>query len=259
MTSRTRWTERTTAPRARNLAAEDRSVLITIAVAAAVAFVGAWFPAPDSPRVGQASAQEVRDWVTANATALLLTAVALLLVALAFLVIASGLAALARRHLGHGILTDLLLASGTVVAILLTLDTGASTLALLLPGLVDTTLTDVSDQVIVGWLGIGGYTHLLGDLQIAFVASALACGSLIARRLGLVNRWLAYGGLAISASAGVGALAIVTSIAALYPLWFIGTFGLYLALAVLAVAALLAARVVGRSARTAGDPSPTGG
>jgi hypothetical protein len=232
---------------ASRLAPEDRTPLLVIAVAATAAFVGGWFPEPDSPRVGQASAADVRAWADANAGALHTAATALMIVAVSFIVVASGLSALARRHLRGSMLSELVVGSAVAVSVLMVLDTAASTMSLLLPGLVDTKLADVSDPVVVGWLAIGGFTHFLGDLQLAFVALALASGSLIARRLGLVNRWLCYGGLVIAGCAAVGTLGITLALGVLYPLWFVGTFGLYLGLLVLAVSALLARRRLART------------
>jgi len=100
---------------------------------------------------------------------------------------------------------------------------------------------------VVSWLAIGGFTHFLGDLQMAFVVLALASGCLIALRLGLVNRWLCYGGLVISGCAALVTLGISLALGALYPLWFVGAFGLYLSLLVLAVSAVLARRRLGRT------------
>jgi len=237
-----RTTQRTT-----TLAAEDRTTLLVIAVASTAAFVGGWFPAPDGPRVGQSSAADVRTWVDANAGALHTTATAMVIVAMSFIIVASGLSSLARRRLRGSMLPELVVGSAVVVAVLTVLDVAAATMSLLLPRLVDTTLADVSDPVVVSWLAIGGFTHFLGDLQIAFVVLALASGCLIALRLGLVNRWLCYGGLVISGCAALGTLGISLALGALYPLWFVGAFGLYLSLLVLAVSAVLARRRLGRT------------
>jgi hypothetical protein len=228
------------------LSPEDRGTLLVVAVASAAAFLAGWFPAPDGPRVGQATAADVRTWVDTNAGALHTAAMAMMVVTVGFLVVASGLSSLARRHLRGSMLSELVVGSAVVVAVLMILDIAASTMSLLLPGLVDTTLSDVSDPVIVGWLAIGGFAHFLGDLQLAFVAVALAAGCLIARRLDLVNRWLCYGGLVVACCAALGTLGITLSLGALYPFWFVGMFGLYVSLLVLAVSAVLARRRLGR-------------
>jgi hypothetical protein len=234
-------------PTAAVLSPRDRATLLVVAVAAAVAFVaGFFFPPPDGPRVGQASAAEVRSWVEANSVALHAAATGLVLAAVGFLVVAAGVSALVRRHLPGSMLSELLVGGTVVVAVLLVLDTAAQTMGLLLPGLVDTDLAEVSDPVVVTWLAVGGFTHFLGDLQMAFIAVVLASGSLAAHRLGLVNRWLCYAGLGLAGCAVLGTLGITLSVDALYPLWFAGIYGFYLSLLVLAASALLSWRRVGR-------------
>jgi hypothetical protein len=225
------------------LQTEDRGTLLVIGVLGAVAFfAGFFFPPPDSPRVGQASAAEVRRWVADHSGSLHAAATALVLAAVCFVVVSSGLSALVRRRLEGSMVAELLVASATVVAVLLTLDTAAQTMGRILPSLLDTNLADVSDPVVVAWLAIGGFTHFLGDLQMAFIAVLLASGSLATLRLHLVNRWLCYVGLALAGCAGLGALGITLSVRALYPLWFVGIYGFYFSLLVLAASAMLAWR-----------------
>jgi hypothetical protein len=235
------------------LLVEDRATLLVIAIAAAVSFVaGFFFPPPDSPRVGQADAAEVRRWVETNSGALHVAATALLLAAVGFVVVSAGMSALVRRHLRGSMLSELLVSGAVVVAVLLILDTAAQTMALILPGLLDTNLADVSDPVVVTWLAVGGFTHFLGDLQMAFIAVVLTSVSLAGLRLRLINRWLCYLGLVVAACAALGTLGITLSLRVLYPLWFVGIYGFYLSLLVLAVSALLAWRRVGRL----DDPDP---
>ena len=74
----------------------------------------------------------------------------------------------------------------------------------------------------------------------------LASASLAGRRLRLVNRWLCYVGLVLAACAALGTLGITLSLRVLYPPWFVGIYGFYLSLLVIAVSALLAWRRVGR-------------
>jgi hypothetical protein len=51
----------------------------------------------------------------------------------------------------------------------------------------------------------------------------------------------------VSGCAALGTLGITLALGALYPLWFVGTFGLYLSLLVLAASAVLARRRLGRT------------
>ncbi len=231
---------------------KDRSTVAVISVAAAVAFVaGFFFPPPDSPRVGQASAADVRGWAAAHSGSLHAAATGLVLAAVGFVVVSAGLSALVRRRLDGSMLAELLVGSAAVVAVLLVLDTAAQTMSLILPGLLDTTLVDVSDPVVVAWLAIGGFTHFLGDLQMAFIAVLLASGSLATLRLHLVHRWLCYVGLGLASCAALGTFGITLSVRVLYPLWFVGIYGFYLSLLVLAVSAALAWRRMGKAQRLA--------
>lgn len=220
----------------------DVPALRVVAVASAAVFVASWFPAPDSPGYGGATPAAVRAWAVANAGALHVSTTAMLVVAVGFVLVASALASVARRHLGTPQTADVLVACAAVGGLLVVMDAASSSVALLLPGLVGTNLAVVSDDVVVGWLSIAGYTHLLGDLQVAFVALALLSGTIIAGRVGLVNRALEIAGLVVATAAGVAAVGIVFGASALYPLWFVGTFGLYLALLVVSVASLRALR-----------------
>jgi hypothetical protein len=229
---------------------QDRGALLVLGIAALITFLAGWVSTPDSPRVGQASAAEVRDWATANASALHTYATASVLASIGFLIVAASLSALVRRHLRGSMLSELILGSVVAFVVLTVLDTAASTIGLLLPGLIDTKLPDVADPVVRSWLAISGFTHLLGDLRMAFVATMIATGSLIALNLRLTNKWLCYAGLVIAGSAAIGVLGITLSIAALYPLWFAGMFGLYFALAALATSAFLTRRRVLRGSKS---------
>jgi hypothetical protein len=228
--------------RALVLTTQDRPTLLVMAVAASLGFIASFFPAPDAPRVGQASAADVRAWVDANSTALHVAVTSILLLAVAIVVVAAGLAALSRRHLAASMLPEALLGAAVVVAVMLVLDVAASATSLILPGMVDTSLADVSDPVVVNWLAIGGYTHFLGDLQVAFVAVVMVSGSLAARALRLVNRWWCYLGTVVGICGAVGTLAITSTVPALYVFWFVGMFGFVISLLVVAVSCLLVLR-----------------
>jgi hypothetical protein len=161
--------------------------------------------------------------------------------------VAAALSALVKRRLPGSLLAELTLASGLMFALLFLLNTAAETMTLLLPGMVGTDLSKVEDTVLVGWYGISGYTHLLGDLQMAFIALALVAVPLAALRTGLVNRWLCWIGLLLGGCAALGTVGIVLSIEPFYPLWFAGMFGFFFALIVLAISCLMTWRRVGRT------------
>jgi hypothetical protein len=227
---------------------DDRRTLLAMTATSGLGFIASWLPAPDAPNLGDAGATEVRDWIAANSTALRVSALAMLLTALCLVVTAAGLASLARRRLAPSMLPDALLACTVVVAVVLVLDIAASTTGRVVPQLLDTTISDVTDPVVVGWLAIGGYAHYLGDLNMAFIAVVLVSGSLLALRLHLTKRWLCYLGVALGVCGGLGVIGLVLAVPVLYALWFAGIFGLYLGLLVLCVSCLLAWRRVAKDA-----------
>lgn len=223
----------------------DRPRLLVVAIAAAAVLVAGFLAPPDGLDLGSGDAAGIRGWVEGNAAALHVAAVSITVAALGLVVVASGVSALARRHLPGSMLPDLMLAGSLGAALVLLADLAAQTTGLLLPGLVGTRLGDVDDAVVVGWIAVGGVTHLLADLQVAFLALAITAGSIAALRLQLVNRWLCYAGLAVGASALLGTASILLGATVLYPFWFVTVFGLFASMLVLAVSALLARRRVG--------------
>jgi hypothetical protein len=245
----TRATKRS--PRVDILNLHDRSTLLVVGIAALVTFVAGWVSAPESPRFGQASAADVRTWFETNAGALRVYATASMVAAVGFIIVAAGLSALARRHLKGSMLSEVVVGSVSLVVALTVLDTAAATVGTLLPRLIDTTLPAVQDPIVRSWLAVAAFTHFVGDLKMAFIALLVAAGSLIALRLHLTNRWLCFAGLAVSAGAGLGTLSVTLTVPALYPTWFVGMFGLYLALAVLATSAFLTRRRIARASRPA--------
>lgn len=224
----------------------DRARLLVVAVAAFAVGIAGFVSPPDGLDQGSADPASLRGWVEGNAAALHAAAVSITIAALGLVVVASGVSALARRHLTGSMLPELMLAGSLGAALVLLADLAAQTTGLLLPGLVGTQLDDVDDAVVVGWTAVGGVTHLLADLQVAFLAVAITAGSLAALRLQLVNRWLCYAGLVVGASAVLGTASIVLGATVLYPFWFVAVFGLYASMLVLGVSALLARRRTGR-------------
>jgi hypothetical protein len=234
----------------------DRPRLLVIAMAAVAVFVAGFLAPPDGLDLVSDDATGIRRWVEGNAAALHVAAVSITVAALGLVVVASGVSALVRRHLPGSMLPELMLAGSLGAALVLLADLTAQTTGLLLPGLVGTRLTDVDDAVLVGWTAVGGVTHLLADLQVAFLAVAITAGSLAALRLQLVNRWLCYAGIAVGASAVLGTASILLGATVLYPFWFVTVFGLFASMLVLAVSALLTRRRVGRAVVSIVDAAP---
>jgi hypothetical protein len=232
------------------LVSADRSTLLAIALTSGVAFIACWLPAPDAPGLGSSDADAVRAWIAANSTALRASAVAIMLVSVTLVATAAGLVSLARRRLSASLVPDLTLACAVVVGVVLMLDIAASTTGRVVPQLLDTTISDVTDPVVVGWLAVGGYAHYLGDLNMVFISVLLACGSQLALRLRLTKRWLCYLGMALGACGGLGVIGLMLAVPALYPLWFAGMFGLYLGLLVLSISCLLSWRRLASAPRS---------
>lgn len=217
----------------------DRPRLLVVAIAALAVFAAAFVSPPDGFDLGAADAAGARGWVEGNAAALHVAAVSITVAALGLLVVAAGVSALVRRHLPGSMLPELLVAGSFGAALLMLVDLAPQTVGLLLPDLVGTRLDDVDDAVVDGWTAVGGVTHLLADLQVAFLAIAITAGSLAALRLRLVNRWLCYAGLAVGASAVLGTASILLGATVLYPFWFVAVFGLFASMLVLSVSAFL--------------------
>lgn len=233
------------------LDADDRTRLSVVAVAAALTCLAAFVAPPDGLALGSADAGSVRAWWTSHAVTLHAAALSAVVAAVGLIVVAAGVSALVRRHSPRSMLPELMVAGGVGTAVILLIDLSAQAVGLLLPDLVGTRLDQVDDGIVAGWVAAAGVTHLLGDLQVCFLAVTITAGSLAALRIGLVLRWLCYAGLAVGVSAALGSFSIVLGAAALYPFWFVAVFGLYASMGVLAVSALLARRRI-RLAATGG-------
>lgn len=243
-------TAEATRPRVRRTAvvgAEDRGLLLTIALAATATFVAGFVPPPDGFDLTTGDAAKARAWIESGSAALHAATIAVVVAAVGLVVVAATMSALLRRHRSGSPLSELMLGGAVATAIVLVVDVAAQAVGLLLPGLVGTSTEQVDDRIVVGWVAVAGVTHLLGDLQVAFLAVVLLSGSWAALQLQLMNRWLCFGGMAVGAAAVLGTLSIALGAAALYPFWFVAVFGFYASMLVLAVAALLARRRAGRT------------
>jgi len=222
----------------------DRPRLLVVAIAALVVFAAAFVSPPDGYDLGSDDAAGARGWFEGNASTLHVAALSITVAALGLVVVASGVSALVRRHLPGSMLPDMMVAGSLGTALLMLVDLASQAVGLLLPDLVGTRLDDVDDAVVVGWTAVGGVTHLLADLQVAFLAVAITAGSIAALRLRLVNRWLCYAGLVVGASAMLGTASILLGATVLYPFWFVAVFGLFASMLVLSVSAFLVRRRV---------------
>jgi hypothetical protein len=178
----------------------------------------------DGPVPGSATAEEVREFVAADDVAIRVAATSGLLAVVALLVLVSSLATMARQVRPRSGLPDLILLAGLLVAVVQLMNTAASAMVRLLPGLLGSDLARTDDATVRGWWDLTGFTHFLGDLQMAPVAVLLLAVS----AAGLLPRWLAWAGVVIGVSAALGTLGATTALEPLYPLWFAGLFGWWL-------------------------------
>lgn len=194
---------------------------------------------PDGPGIATATADQVRQHVTASGATIRADAVVGMVAVTAALVFFCALTRQVRDRLPGSLLADLLLASGILVVAYHWLITTAEALTTLLPHLIGSDLGSVNDATLQGWYGLTGYTHFLGDLAIIPMALTMAAFSLAGRRGKLLPRWLTWAGLAVATAAAVGAVGILLAVDALYPAWFVGLFGYWFWVLAIAVTSLI--------------------
>jgi hypothetical protein len=219
---------------------QPRGGLATTAVSGLVLFLLGWVATPpDGPDVGQASADQIRQFVEANDLAIRVAVTAGLCTAVTLVVFTGSLADRIRVASPGSAAAGAVAGAGLLVAVVQLLDVAAVGAPRLLPGLIGTDLADVDDATLRGWYGLTGFTHFLGDLQMAPIAVVLVATSVAALRRRLLPRWLGWTGLVLGAAAALGVVGITLASSALYPLWFVGLFGWWLwALAVAIVSGL---------------------
>ncbi len=201
-----------------------RDPRLPAAVSSVGLFVLALTATVDGPVPGTATAEQVREFAWSSDVAIRVAATTGLLAVVALLVFVSSLATMARQGRPGSVLPDLILGAGLCLAVVQLLGTAASTMVGLLPGLLGTDLAATDDATVRGWYDLTGFTHFLGDLQMAPVAVALLAVS----AAGLLPRWIAWAGTVIGVAAALGAVGATTAAEPLYPLWFVGLFGWWL-------------------------------
>jgi hypothetical protein len=219
----------TSGPPARAPLPGPRGALAASAVSGLLLFLlGLVATPPDGPAVGTATADQIREFVRENDLALRLAVTAGLLVVAALVVFVGALAARIRAAAPGSPLVAAVSGAGLLVAVVQLLDVAAVGTPRLLPGLIGTSLTEVDDATLRGWYSLAGFTHFLGDLQMAPIAVVLVAFSIAALRLRLLPRWLGWAGAVLGAAAALGAVGITLDCSQLYPLWFVGLFGWWL-------------------------------
>jgi hypothetical protein len=217
-----------------------RDGLGAVAVTGVLLFVaGLLSSGTEGPPVGQASADRIRAYTEASAGSIRLAVAVGLLAVVTLVVFTAALATRIRLAAPGSVLACAVAGAGLLIAVVQLLDVAATGVPRLLPGLIGTSLADVDDATLRGWYGLTGFTHFLGDLQMAPIAVVLLGTSIAGLRHRLVPRWLGWAGVVLGAAAALGVLGIALAVDALYPLWFTGLFGWWLwTLAVAIVAAV---------------------
>jgi hypothetical protein len=158
----------------------DRGAALTAAVVGPLFFLLGLVQPPQGPAVGVATAAQIRAFTIEHDTAIRVGAAIGVLGALAVLMFTAALARLIRDVSPNSMLASLVTGAGVLLTGVYLLNTAALAMTALLPGLIDVDLATVDDATLRGWYALTGFTHLLGDLQMAPIA--FGHGRLLRRR-----------------------------------------------------------------------------
>jgi hypothetical protein len=233
-----------------------RGAAITAAVAGPLILVISFAQPPEGPDVTTATAEQVRAWAASQATALRIGALGGMLALAALLVITAALTRVLRDALPGSLAAALFAGAGYLLAGSLFLTTTANAMPAVLPDLIGAQLTTVDDYVLRGWYGLTGFTHLLGDFQMAFIALLIGVFSLAALRTRVLPRWIAWLGVAVAVSAALGTAGVTLNSGPLYGFWFGGLFGWVLWYPVVGITLALRTRTNRRAAKATGEAQP---
>jgi hypothetical protein len=204
---------------------DERGTLLLAAASGLLLLATTFFQPPEGPKVGRATAAQIRTFAAEHSTGIRIGATAEVIAFVMVVVFTAALARLIRSRAPGSITAGLVAAGGVLIGVQLWLDTAATSMTLLLPDLIDTKLATTNDTTVLSWYGLTGFTHFLGDLLMAPVVLTMAAFSIAALRERLLPRWLAWLGVAFAASGALGTLGITTSFGLLYSFWFGGLFG----------------------------------
>ncbi|WP_328472247.1 hypothetical protein OHA21_09365 [Actinoplanes sp. NBC_00393] len=202
-----------------------RGAALTAAVAGPLILVLSFTQPPDGPDMATASAAQIRTWALSQATALRIGALGGVLSLAVLLTATAALSRVIRDALPRSLLADLFAGAGLLLIGSLFLNSTAWALPAVLPGLIGADLATVDDATLRGWYALTGFTHLLGDFQMIFIAVMVGAFSAAALRARMVPRWVGWLGVVITLSAVLGTVGITTSSDLLYGFWFGGLFG----------------------------------
>jgi hypothetical protein len=232
----------------------SRGAAITAAVTGPLILVVSFAPQPtDGPDIATATAAQIRAWAQSQATALRIGALSGMLGLAVLLILTAALTRVIRDALSQSLLADLFAGAGYLLAVSLLLTNTANAVPAVLPDLIGADLATVDDDVLRGWYGITGFTHLLGDFQMAFIALLIGAFSLAALRTRVVPRWIGWLGMAITVAAALGTAGVTTNSGLLYGFWFGGIFGWLLWYAIVGITLGLRTRADRRAGAESGD------
>lgn len=226
----------------------NRGAAITAAVAGPLIIVASFLTPTDGPDVTTATADQIRAWAQSEATGQRVGALGGLLSLAALLVMTAALTRVVRDALPRSPLADLFAGAGYLLVGALFLTVTAGAVPVVLPDLIGADVATVDGDVLRGWYGINGYTHLLGDFQMTFIALLVGAFSVAALRARFVARWVGWAGLAVAVSAALGTVGVALNSGVLYGFWFGGLFGWILWYPIVGAALGLRARAARRAA-----------
>lgn len=232
----------------------DRSALLAAVISGLLYVVVAFVPQVDGPPVETASADQIRSFLAEHDSGLRILALAAALAIPLVLVFITALARLIRGRIPGSQLADLVVAGGVLVAIWHWVVV-AGTSTTLVQELDGYDLARVDDATLRGWYGLSNFTHFFADLAMLGIATVMAAASIAALRTGLFARWLGWLGLVFATGGVVGTIGITLAWKPLAVVWFLGIFGWWLW--VLIVAVTCGVRFRRRDARAAIEPTAT--
>jgi hypothetical protein len=207
--------------------AVGRGALAAAGVTGLIYFVAGWVTFPDGPTMGTASADEIRAHISTSGAAIQVAMGAGVIALAASMVFAPALVRQVRDRLPGSILADVVLFAGLLVIAYQSLVLAAEGLLRFLPKLLDG-VAAANDVMVQSWYGLGGFTHLLGDLAMVPMVMLIGGFSLAARRGRLLPSWLVWVGAVIVAAGTLGMIGIVGDVEALYPCWIAAAISYFL-------------------------------
>ena len=218
-----------------------RGTLLAAAISGGLYFLGAFVPQVDGPPVETAGADQIRSFLAAHDSGLRVLAAAGALAIPLVLVFTTSLARLIRAQLPGSQLADLVVGGGVLVAVWhwVVIAGTSTTLVQALDGY---DLARVDDATLRGWYGLSNFTHLFADLGMAGIATVMAAASIAILRTHLVARWVGWLGVICAAGGLLGTLGIATAWVPLADIWFLGLFGWWLWILIVAVSCALRLR-----------------